>query len=61
MSRTFAYRVPVDEADAHDEVAQAAAEHLGVLGRPHWRFVLNTIAYAACLQDASLKDVGRVP
>ena len=58
-SKTFAYRVPVDEAEAHDEVAQAAAEHLGVLERPHWRFQLNSIAYAAVLMDASLKDVGR--
>lgn len=58
-SRPFSYRVPVDEAEAHEEVSQAAAEHLGVYERPHWRYQLNTIAYAAVLQDASLKDVGR--
>ena len=59
QSKTFSDRVPVDEAEAHDEVAKAAAEHLGVLSRPHWRYWLNTYAYARVLQDASLKDVGR--
>lgn len=59
VTRTVAKRIPVDEFDAHEEVAQAAAEHLGVHDRPYWRYQLDTFAYAVVLQDASLKDVGR--
>jgi hypothetical protein len=58
-TKVVAKRVPLDEAEAHEAVAVAAAEHLGVYGRPHWRFQLDTFAYARVLQDASLKDVGR--
>src|SRR5262245_8687058 len=57
-SKTISYCVPLDESEAHEEVAEAAARHLGVFDRPHWRYQLNTIAYAAVLQDESLKGVG---
>lgn len=59
-TKIISKRVPADDAVAHEEVAVAAAEHLGVYGRPNWRWLLDTFAYAAVLQDASLKDVGRV-
>lgn len=58
-TKVIGKRVPVDELEAHEQVAVAAAEHLGVYGRPHWRYQLDTFAYARVLQDASLKDVGR--
>lgn len=56
-SKTISYRIPLDEAEAHEEVAEAAAHHIGVYERPHWRYLLNTYAYAAVLQDESLKGV----
>ena len=57
-TRTIGKHVPVDEYDAHNEVAVAAAEHLGVYRKPHWRYALDTIAYAAVLQDESLRGIG---
>lgn len=59
-TKVVAKRVPRDEAEAHEAVAVAAAEHLGVYGRPHWRYQLDTFAYARVLQDAALKDAGKV-
>ena len=49
-TKTFSYRVPVDDAETHDEILQAAAEHLGILKDPHWRWKLATMSAALILQ-----------
>lgn len=56
-TKSIAYRVPLDELEAHEEVAETAARFIGVHERPHWRYLLNTYAYAALLQDESLRGV----
>ncbi len=58
-TRVFSYRVPLDEADAHALVREEAARHLGTLGRPHDVFWTLTYAFAAVLQDESLRDAGQ--
>jgi len=54
-TRTVSYRVPTDEYDAHRDVMEAAARHIGVFERPHWQWQLNALAYALVLQDESLR------
>jgi hypothetical protein len=34
----FAYRVPDDAIESHDEIMEAAARHLGVYDEPMWRY-----------------------
>jgi hypothetical protein len=55
----FSYRVPVDEAEAHKVVRDEAAKFLATAGRPHDVFWTLTFAFAAVLQDESLKGVGQ--
>jgi hypothetical protein len=57
VSKTRAYRVPLDEADAHEEVLTQAAKFLGSYERPHWQFQTLTIALALVLQDESLRGM----
>lgn len=52
---TRSYRVPVDEADAHNEVLTEAAKFLGTHERPYWVFQTLTLALALVLQDEGLK------
>ena len=54
-TKTRAYRVPVDEADAHEETLTVAAQFLGTYERPHWQFQTLTIALALVLQDEKLR------
>ena len=49
-TKTFSYRVPVDDAETHDEILSAAAEHLGIYEQPHWRWQLATMGAALILQ-----------
>ena len=49
VTRVSAYRVPVDDADTHNEAMQAWAEHWGLLGKPHWKFWLLSYAAAEAL------------
>lgn len=58
-TKVFSYRVPVDEADAHAEIREQVAQHLGTAGRPHDVFWTLTFAFAAVLQDESLRGAGQ--
>jgi hypothetical protein len=58
-SRPKAYRVPEDEREAHEEVLEQAAKHLGAHERPFWEFWVYTYALAAVLQDANLKGAAQ--
>lgn len=58
-TKVFSYRVPLDAADDHAEIRDQVAEYLGTAGRPHDAFWTLTYAFAAVLQDESLRDVGR--
>ena len=51
-TKTFSYRVPVDDAETHDEILSAAAQHLGILKDPHWRWQLATRSAALILQGS---------
>ena len=56
-TKSISYRVPLDEIEAHEEVAEAAAHFIGVHERPHWRYWLNTYAYARVLQDEDMRGI----
>lgn len=56
-SKTRAYKVPVDELDAHNEVLDAAAEHIGAKGLPFAQFKTVTAALVALLQDEGAKGL----
>lgn len=55
----FSYRVPVDEAEAHRDVIDTAAKFLGTAERPHERFWTITYAFAAVMQDESMRGAGQ--
>lgn len=54
---TKSYRVPVDEAEAHNDVVEQAARFVGCHERPHWMYQLVTLACALVLQDESLRGI----
>lgn len=58
-SKTFAYRVPNDEAVAHLETLETAARWVGVSEQPFERFKLLTLALALVLQDEGLRGFGQ--
>jgi hypothetical protein len=37
-TRSITLRVPVDEAEAFEEIFEAAARHIGAHSEPHWRY-----------------------
>ena len=55
VSKVRAYRLPVDEADAHKDVLTEAAKFLGTHERPYWQYATLTIALALVLQDEKLR------
>lgn len=50
VTKTTSYRIPVDDVDTHDELVEAAARHLGIHDRPHWRYWVVVYAMALVLQ-----------
>lgn len=56
-TKVVSYRVPADEYEAHLEVRDSLAQHLGAAGRKFEQFWTTTYAYAAALQDESLRGV----
>lgn len=54
-TRPVSYRVPNDEVQAHREVLESAAKHLGVHEKPYWQFQVYTLALAHLLQDETVK------
>lgn len=52
QTKTFSYRVPMDDVEVHTEILEAAARHLGVYEQPHWRYWLATKSAAVVLQTA---------
>jgi len=60
QSKVSAYRIPIDDAETHEELREAAALALDpkFTERPHWQWALNTYAYALILQGARLEERG---
>jgi hypothetical protein len=54
-SKTFSYRVPVDEQEAHAETLDVAARYVGVAEQPFSQFKLIALALVLVLQDESLR------
>jgi hypothetical protein len=54
-SKTFAYRVPVDEAEAHAETLDVAARFVGVAEQPFFQYKLIALALVLVLQDEGLR------
>jgi hypothetical protein len=57
-SKVVSYRVPLDDAETHNEVATVVAELVGLDGAKYWRWALHNYAYAVLLQGARLEDTG---
>lgn len=58
VSKVKAYRVPLDEVDAHEEILDAAARELGYMDRPFHVFWTITHGLVLALQDARVKQEG---
>jgi hypothetical protein len=54
-SKTFAYRVPVDEAEAHAETLDVAARFVGVAEQPFFQYKLIALALVLVLQDENMR------
>lgn len=54
-TKTRSYRVPLDEAEAHEDVLKVAAKYLGVYEQPHWIFKTYALSLALVLQDETLR------
>jgi hypothetical protein len=54
-SKPRSYRVPIDEADAHQDVLEAASKFLGTYERPFWQFQTYALALALVLQDEGMR------
>jgi len=58
-SKTFAYRVPLDEAEAHADTLDQVQRYLGVAEQPFSAFKSLALAFALVLQDENLRGLGR--
>jgi hypothetical protein len=58
-SKTFAYRVPVDEAEAHAETLDVAARFVGVAEQPFFQYKLMALALVLVLQDEAMRGFGQ--
>ena len=58
QSKVFAYRVPLDDAETHGEILDAAATELGIFSEPHHRFKLALYGATLILQGARLDETG---
>jgi len=58
QSKVFAYRVPIDDAETHGEILDAAAAELGIFSEPHHRFRLALYGAMLILQGARLEETG---
>ena len=58
-SKTFAYRVPLDEAEAHADTLDQVQRYLGVAEQPFSAFKSLALAFALVLQDENLRGFGR--
>lgn len=58
QSKVFAYRVPIDDAETHGEILDAAATELGIFSEPHHRFRLALYGATLILQGARLEETG---
>ena len=58
QSKVFAYRVPIDDAETHGEILDAAATELGIFSEPHHRFRLALYGALLVLQGARLEETG---
>lgn len=57
-TRPLAYRIPVEDAEAHMEIIDTVADLLGVKEQPYHRFKTISYALAAVLQGARLTERG---
>ncbi len=58
QSKTFSYRIPLDDADTHRAVAEAAAHELGILGEKYWQWKLAAYEHALVLTGHRLSEEG---
>lgn len=58
-TKTISYRLPTDEAEAHEELWEQAAEYVGVKGQKFEKFKILALALATVLQDPALKGFGK--
>jgi hypothetical protein len=54
-SKTFSYRVPLDEQEAHAETLDVAARFVGVAEQPFFQYKLIALALVLVLQDENLR------
>ena len=57
-TKPLAYRIPLDEYDAHLEVIDAVADLLGVTAEKYHRYRTMSYCLAAVLQGARLEETG---
>ena len=54
-SKTFSYRVPLDEAEAHAEILEIVEKYVGCAEQPFAQFKTLALALGLVLQDESLR------
>jgi hypothetical protein len=58
-TKTISYRVPLDEADAHEEMWGVVTDYVGISGQKFEKFKVLSLALAAVLLDPKLKGFGK--
>ncbi len=54
-SKTFSYRVPLDEAEAHADTLAVVERYVGTSEQPFAQFKMLALALALVLQDEKLR------
>ncbi len=54
-SKTFSYRVPLDEAEAHADTLDVVERYVGTSEQPFAQFKMLVLALALVLQDEGLR------
>lgn len=58
QSKVVAYRIPLDDAVTHTELAEVAATELGILENKYWRWALHSYCYALILTGHRMEETG---
>jgi len=55
-TRSITLRVPIDEAEAFEEIFEEAAKHIDAHSKPHWRYRTAIWGFVLALQSRGAKE-----
>jgi hypothetical protein len=61
QTKVISIRVPIDDVETFEEILEAAARHLDLHDKPHWKFWVVHHGLVLSLQSVPKRDLQVVP